>query len=39
MTYYDWWIGDDYRGVVDEYEMRELSEAGRGYFIQLNNLP
>ena len=39
MTYYEWWIGDSYRGVVDEYEKRQLAEAGGGYFIQLNNLP
>jgi hypothetical protein len=39
MTYYEWWVGDDYRGVVDKYEMQKLAEAGDGYFIQLNNLP
>ena len=40
MTYYEWWYGDSFRGIVDQHERDcLLEEGGRGHFIQLNNLP
>lgn len=40
MTYYEWWRGDQYMGVVDEQERDHLYEADAwSHFVQLNNLP
>ena len=40
MTYYEYWRGDDYCGIVDEYDMKHLCEADSwATFVQLNNLP
>ena len=40
MTYFEWWIGDEYREIVDEQELHELLETHPGSsFKQLNNLP
>lgn len=40
MTYYDWWVGDEYMGVVDEVEANRIAEADPwSHFVRLNNLP
>jgi len=40
MTYYEWWQGDQYIKVVDEYERACIYEYDSwARFVQLNNLP